>query len=214
MAKEVSVGDRVLLVRGGDSESDGLGIAVFFPLTVSWTDVEDLPFDVTIGLDAGPTDNHLEVRSLEVRARDGGAAITSTALRALPFGRIRDAAIRAGSVPIDRNTEGVPMITGLPGLPRRSLDRSALRAATARKEATPGAGPGARLSDEHLARVARIYRQAVADRKPTRAAIQQEMGPAALGTVARWVHEARRREDPATGEPFLGPARGRRAGEV
>lgn len=208
MTKKTSLGNRILLVRG---QGGADGIAVRYPLEVSWTDVEDIPFDVTIRLDAGPTQDRLEVRGLDVRARDGGPAVTSAALRALPFGLIRDAAISAASVPIERNAEGDAFISGLPGILRRTAaDPSAVRMAATRRTA----GPGARLPDEHLARVATIYRQAIANRKPTRAAILKEMGPAGPSTAARWVQEARLRTDPNTGKPFLGAATGTRAGEA
>jgi hypothetical protein len=65
---------------------------------------------------------------------------------------------------------------------------------------------GRRLSDEDLQRVAEIYREALADRKPPTKAVERAL-PTSRSNAGRLVQEARRRG-------FLGAATPRRAGEA
>ena len=208
MPKSVSFGNRILIVKGEGKEA---GVAVFYPLSVAWTDVDDLLFDVALDLDLDEAEQRLVVTRFEVRSRSGGPAVTSTALRSIPFGPLRDAAVAAGSSPVTAGDDGSAAIRSFPGFQRDQLEREALHMATARRES----GPTAKLTDEHLQTVAALYRQAIVDGKPTRSTIEKQFTPRpSPSTVARWVQEARRRVDPKTGAPFLRPATGTRAGEA
>ena len=75
--------------------------------------------------------------------------------------------------------------------------------------------PGRRttITDDLLREVAAMYREAVAAGFAPRPYIAERMHRS-TSTVATWVQHARRRIDPLTGRPFLGPARSRQAGEI
>jgi len=63
------------------------------------------------------------------------------------------------------------------------------------------------LDDAFLQQVAGIYRAALAAGLPTQEEIERQLGPVSGGTARRWVMQARK-------AGFLGPALGRKAGEV
>lgn len=77
---------------------------------------------------------------------------------------------------------------------------------TLKQTKRPSRGPGARVPDAELQRVAEIYRAACAEGKPPVTAVEFEL-PASRATAGRRIKEARRRG-------FLGPAVGTRAGEA
>ncbi|MFY9588430.1 MAG: hypothetical protein WAT66_13340 [Actinomycetota bacterium] len=64
------------------------------------------------------------------------------------------------------------------------------------------------LTDEHLAKVAAIYRSALREKQPPIRAVEREL-QTSYATARRWVYEARK---PTRG--FLGPTTERRAGEL
>jgi hypothetical protein len=128
--------------------------------------------------------------------------ITPSLLRDVPVGRVLREALAAWEV-----YETNP-ITG------RTLKPVSLKDADAMATPPPRRRPGRGVSDDELRRVAKIYRQAVAEgeRAPVRA-VQRSMH-LARSTAGRLVMEARRRTDPETGETFLGPATGTVGGEA
>jgi len=70
---------------------------------------------------------------------------------------------------------------------------------------------GSRMPDSHLQEVARVYREALAAKKPPVQAVQRHFRvggrPVSRSTAGRWVFEARRRG-------FLGPTQPGQAGEA
>ena len=72
-----------------------------------------------------------------------------------------------------------------------------------------------RITDELLAEVAALYREAIDKGQHPRGYIKERVtgGPVSTSTVATWIGLARQSNDPQTGKPFLGPAKGTRAGE-
>jgi len=70
------------------------------------------------------------------------------------------------------------------------------------------------LSDDHLRRVTELYREAETLEEPRAEYIAQAFPNYERATIRNWIRYARRRDDPRTGEKFLGPAPARRqAGE-
>jgi hypothetical protein len=78
-----------------------------------------------------------------------------------------------------------------------------------------GPRPGKRpLSEEHLRRVAELFTEAEELGLPRSSHIASEYPDRDRATIRNWIRYARRRDDPLTGEKFLGPAPAtRRAGE-
>jgi hypothetical protein len=148
---------------------------------------------VIVNDDDGPRLVELHVTAV------GHGAIDSAGLRALPVGRLVQTAL-------DR--QAVYRVKGNTVRLRTEDDSARDHAAylAARDEARR---PGRRrITDGDLARVAEVYRQALALGRPPTRAVQEALRLRSRPQAARWVDQARRYR-------FLGPAPARRrAGEA
>lgn len=144
---------------------------------------------------------YAQCRGVEVWSEPGEPAITTEILRNLPLGKLRDLAIRHAARQL-RNDNGEPVFV-------KSDAAGAERALDYVRAARPPARRRPRVSDQTLAEVAMVYRNA--KRNPTQAVAEHfdKQGKwISKATAARWVAKAR-----ATGH--LGETRGKgKAGEM
>lgn len=171
------------------------GIGVPYPIEVATTDATPTDYDVDFTIDA--IGERLGVTRAEIRARPGGPPVTSTALHKIPLHAWMEHAIAAASIPLKVDE------TGAPALRSSSDDPPPARKPPTRAWRTPRkSGPGS-ITDEHLAEVAEVYRNA--GRAPVEAV--RKRFAVSRSTAGEWVMKARKRG-------LLGPAPGRgKAGE-
>jgi hypothetical protein len=140
-------------------------------------------------------------RCVLIEARDG-AELRGETLRKIPVGLLIRAASWELALPVGPRKRIAPAVEWVGRASGDEVDAELhLR------------GPGVRVTDERLRRVAEIYQRAQQELRSPTDAVSKEM-PCARSTAGRWVMQARGRTDPTTGEKFLGPApKARQAGE-
>jgi hypothetical protein len=195
---EYEIGQRALLLKRRGVR--GAGAAVWYPSRATFPPTEETPYEITVTVAIAPDDDRLDVREITVRAAPDGPRVDGQSLRTVPLAAMRDQIIRAASVEATSGPDGRPLFAH-PGFWPGSVpgDDATLRMASAQ--------PGSRheLSDEHLAEVAAVYREAVAQGKRTTATVADHFCTSQT-TARRWVSMARQRK-------LLGKAIGRKAGE-
>lgn len=164
-------------------------------------DGEDLPYLVELDLVA--SDEEVHCTAVRFVAREDGEPITARRLRDTRLGECVHSALASALRPVIEKPGSIviPLAGGL-------VDVT--------KEFEIGRPDAARrkwvLTPEHLREVARVYLEAEG-KKPTETVQNNpRWAPQTHSTAARWVHEARRRDDPATGRKFLAPVATRQSG--
>lgn len=144
-----------------------------------------------------------EIVELHIRGRN----LTTDKLRSIPLGHIEAIATTDPNVtPSDRSTPPAPMSQAADALGHRAsqlLINEAHR--KAREPRTPLSRPDGSDPDAFYEQVAVAYRDVVQTTPKVAKVLAKEAGGVPVGTVHRWIMEARRRG-------FLPPARQGRAG--
>lgn len=174
-------------------------------------DIGDLDVELGIEVDAHGTARcrELRVQTYTARARELGtgtlgedeSTISGELLRTIPVARLVREAVTAAMNKVRELPDGrvVPLITD-------QGDRDEFYASFAGGMRQPRRGSP--LSDDHLRRVADLYRAALERGDPPTQTIADEFPvPLARSTAAKWVMKARERG-------FLGPAMQGKAGEA
>ena len=144
-----------------------------------------------------------EIVELHIRGRN----LTTDKLRSIPLGHIEAIATTDPDVtPSDRSTPPAPMSQAADALGNRAsqlLINAAHR--KAREPRTPLTRPDGTDPDGFYRQVAEAYRDVVQTTPKVAKVLAKEAGDVPVGTVHRWIMEARRRK-------FLPPARQGRVG--
>ncbi|MGD0166855.1 MAG: hypothetical protein ABSC51_06135 [Gaiellaceae bacterium] len=155
---------------------------------------EDLPYLIELELVA--SDEDVSCTSARFVARADGRPVTARGLREIPLGECIHFAVATALRPVieEPGSLAIPLVPGDGDM----VDEYEL--------ARPGAKrPRRVLTDQHLREVAQVYLKAEGE-KPTKAVQNHpSWAPLAYSTAARWVMEARDRDDPLTGRKFLEP---------
>jgi hypothetical protein len=147
-------------------------------------DIDDDELPYVVELEVRVVDGRPTCSRLTLLQRDGGAPVTSRELRGVQLSRYL--ALAAGAHAMRFTTEG--MAAGSVAVEPMWGEEVVVRRTDVEKP-SPGRRP---LTDDHLKKVAQIYREAQRDGRPTSAAISAELS-GATATVSRWVGEARAR---------------------
>jgi hypothetical protein len=160
-------------------------------------DDPDLPCVVELHIDnTGTEPACAEVR---VTGRPGGPAVNGAMLRAVRVGEYLREGADCAVMKVHTGTTGRTVTVW----PVPDEEEAASRRARRREKQ-----PNRRITDDELARVADVYREALSVKKPPTAEVQQRLRLKSRAQAARWVSKARK-------AGFLGPAlEWRRAGEA
>jgi hypothetical protein len=154
------------------------------------------------GIEVDATDGAPRIVALTIRDERG---VTGALLRAARLPDLLRAAIEAASYKVEFGADGKPRFfraygSGDPSTPREDRVAEFQDAySRARRQGVP-------VDEEHLRRVAEVYRAAVARGEAPTKAVSRELF-ASRSTAGRWVMQARKRG-------FLRPALGRIGGEA
>jgi hypothetical protein len=157
-------------------------------------DAEHLPYLVELDLVASDTDVHCE--AVRLSARDGGKPVTARGLRDVPLGECIRFVVAGMLRPVIKKPGSITIPLG-GGIGDVAGEFELADTGKKRQKRV--------LTDEHLREVARVY-LAAEGKKPTQAVQNHPCwAPQTYSTAARWVYEARHRDDPLTGKKYLGP---------